>query len=328
MPRFVLIQLMFLILQVDVVGQSNSYTRRRVVPTYKAQSLDEALKAPAMMEKRHQENLKYLHDLQNWILELKPTIQSTYYVEELRKIYSSLGELEKYDLAREYETILKEENRINDLLSRYKRSQAANTKVQPPIKSTNTAKKPDYFLVGFAHYLKGDYAKAVQNYSRCLEADPNRTEALFQRAFAKSALKNYRGAIRDHDKVITLYSDYPLSGVSIYTVFNNKAYALFNLGRNEEAYALVNKALDGEKTKDYIWSTRAEIRLKMGDLEGCIMDATYALYSLNSKSRELYFIRGVALCRLQKTNEGCQDLSKAGELGESRAYDEISKYCQ
>ena len=40
-----------------------------------------------------------------------------------------------------------------------------------------------------------------------------------------------------------------------------------------------------------------------------------------------YWRRGTAKIRLGLKESGCLDFSKAGELGEQEAYNEINKYC-
>lgn len=41
-----------------------------------------------------------------------------------------------------------------------------------------------------------------------------------------------------------------------------------------------------------------------------------------------YFFRGLAKIKMSNKSEGCQDLSKSGELGNAEAYTEIKKNCQ
>jgi hypothetical protein len=38
--------------------------------------------------------------------------------------------------------------------------------------------------------------------------------------------------------------------------------------------------------------------------------------------------RGIAKLQLGQKDDGCLDLSEAGQLGFSKAYSEIKKYCQ
>ena len=47
-----------------------------------------------------------------------------------------------------------------------------------------------------------------------------------------------------------------------------------------------------------------------------------------SKVADAYYYRGLAKIILHQKDNGCLDLSKAGELGFYQAYDEIKKYCK
>ncbi|MEA1898076.1 MAG: tetratricopeptide repeat protein [Bacteroidota bacterium] len=72
---------------------------------------------------------------------------------------------------------------------------------------------------------------------------------------------------------------------------------------------------------------RAYIKSLVNDLPGAIYDYGQAI-SLNKEFREAYYNRGLINIYLNETERGCQDLSKAGELGLREAYYAISKYCR
>ena len=48
---------------------------------------------------------------------------------------------------------------------------------------------------------------------------------------------------------------------------------------------------------------------------------------INPEFVEAYYSRGLAKIGLGQKESGCLDLSKAGELGYSKAYESIKKYC-
>lgn len=51
------------------------------------------------------------------------------------------------------------------------------------------------------------------------------------------------------------------------------------------------------------------------------------IIELHPNPAEYYFNRGVAKIEYGQKDDGCLDLSKAGELGYSRAYEVIQKLC-
>ena len=72
---------------------------------------------------------------------------------------------------------------------------------------------------------------------------------------------------------------------------------------------------------------RAYIKSLVNDLPGAIYDYNQSI-SLNKEFQEAYYNRGLINIYLNETEKGCQDLSKAGELGLREAYYAISKYCR
>ena len=72
---------------------------------------------------------------------------------------------------------------------------------------------------------------------------------------------------------------------------------------------------------------RGELKAVQHDNKGAIDDYTTAI-TLDGRLRMAFYQRG--LIRIQvsaEKNNGCLDLSKAGELGLKEAYEAIKKYC-
>jgi tetratricopeptide (TPR) repeat protein len=109
------------------------------------------------------------------------------------------------------------------------------------------------------------------------------------------------------------------------TLYNNKGYNLILLKKYKEAEPLVNKAISLDKKTDYIWGTKGELEYYLGNYS----DAVNAM----SKSIKIkptansYYFRGLAEIKLGNKEKGCSDLSKSGEMGETKAYTEIKNNC-
>ena len=48
---------------------------------------------------------------------------------------------------------------------------------------------------------------------------------------------------------------------------------------------------------------------------------------INKEADNSYYFRGLSKIKIGQKEEGCKDLSKAGELGKSEAYKAISHNC-
>ena len=73
--------------------------------------------------------------------------------------------------------------------------------------------------------------------------------------------------------------------------------------------------------------SRAYAKSMLKDFRGAIKDYSQAIY-LNPNDGNAFLNRGYCKLNLGYVEQACQDFSKAGELGESEAYDAIKNYCQ
>ncbi len=76
--------------------------------------------------------------------------------------------------------------------------------------------------------------------------------------------------------------------------------------------------------EDYFDSGTAKAELQ--DNKGAIQDYNKAI-ELNPNDADVYYNRGAAKIMSGQKDDGCLDLSKAGELGSAKAYESIKEYC-
>jgi len=79
-----------------------------------------------------------------------------------------------------------------------------------------------------------------------------------------------------------------------------------------------------QTAEDYFNLGYAKSGLK--DYKGAIQDLNKAI-ELNPKFADAYINRGIAKITSGQKDDGCLDLSKAGELGYAEAYEAIKEYC-
>jgi tetratricopeptide (TPR) repeat protein len=75
----------------------------------------------------------------------------------------------------------------------------------------------------------------------------------------------------------------------------------------------------------YLYYNRGNVYVRRKDYQQAIADYTQAI-ALDPRLAEAYYNRGLALIDSDKTTEGINDLSKAGELGLYTAYSLIKKH--
>jgi tetratricopeptide (TPR) repeat protein len=132
-------------------------------------------------------------------------------------------------------------------------------------------------------------AKAVEECTKAINIDPNFTEAYMYRGNIKGILLDHKGAIKDYSKVIELEPE------------------------NETAYTRRGTSYNFSK----------QYSKALNDFNMAIKLAGDNIYALSN----LYCFRGFTKIGLNLKNEACEDFSKAGELGNSAAYDLIKIHC-
>ncbi len=301
------------------------------------------------------ENVWYPNDFSNYYLGL-----SYYYQDNIKEAKKAFKKVKNFEPAKQYLTAIDKNQKIqnpysntitessnsnsttnnNELakISDYYKSKDYDkilTILQPIERSIEIGKISDSKTILFVYanktycnyYLK-NYAMAISDATKAINSyNGDETASLyFIRAMSKTELKDYYGANTDFDYLIDNYGKNNFKQNSLATLINNKAYNLILLKEYKSAKPLVDKALSLENNTDYIWDTKGELEYYLGNYAESVKAMTNSLNL--SKRANSYFFRGLANIKLGKKSEGCSDLSKAGELGESKAYEEINNNCK
>lgn len=182
------------------------------------------------------------------------------------------------------------------------------------------------FLIGYVSELLKQPNEAIKYYSIIINSDNTFLDAYFRRGIMLTEIENRVEAIKDYDYIINFTRTNNQNFEQIATVYNNKAYALIALKKYDEAEPLVEKALLIDQSLSYIWDTRGELNYHKGNFQQCIEDMNKAISI--SESANSFFFRGLAKIKFGLKEDGCIDLIKAKEQGESEAIIKIQELCK
>jgi tetratricopeptide (TPR) repeat protein len=187
---------------------------------------------------------------------------------------------------------------------------------------------------GISQVSNEDYAKAIEHFDGLLLINKNCYYCHYYKAFSEFKLKDYTRSVADYTKAIN------------------------QLEADGWRRVLTKDSIDRERSNYY--SQRGDAKVKLSDFRGAILDYSKSI-ELNPKNTHSFAGRGFAKGGMNKFQEAvldfqrailldendplayvgralanislnnldsaCLDLSKAGELGDSSAYDLIVAYC-
>lgn len=161
-------------------------------------------------------------------------------------------------------------------------------------------------------FLK-DYRGAISDYDFAIRLDSLNPDLLVERGNIKVKLKLNIDGIHDFNQAISLdsttHSAYFSRGLVMQYHSNNYKQAI-------DDYSMAIRQLNVQKKE------KSEIRFNL-ELDLFINAGRTKVYNL----KNYYMKRGMARLKVGIKDDACLDLSKAGELGMSSAYDLIKKNC-
>ena len=178
--------------------------------------------------------------------------------------------------------------------------------------------------------------------------DSTNASAYFNRAMLYSIMQKYDQSIDDYNKSIRIDSTNAMVWFSrantrykllelLYSFDEETSFVNENNSKNNpkrvyigQTYEMVlndySKALQLDPDFTYALFNKATTKIKMADYKGAIEDYSTALTCEPTLS-DIYYNRGLLLIILHNSNDGCIDLSKAGELGITESYNVIKRFC-
>jgi len=182
---------------------------------------------------------------------------------------------------------------------------------------TQTAK--DLTQKGRELYEKREYMEALLNLNKAIEIDPNYAAAYYVRGNIKEAFEDHHGAMKDYNKSIEKNPK-----------FSDAYFVRGNVKMNLQDYygAIDDFSAAIGLNENYIeaYFNRGKAKQFLQAYEDAINDCS-KIIQINPKNMDAYYMRGILRIDFGDTRNGCLDLSKAGELGDLKAYEAIKEKC-
>ncbi|MGB2728304.1 MAG: tetratricopeptide repeat protein [Halobacteriota archaeon] len=162
---------------------------------------------------------------------------------------------------------------------------------------------------GTAYGKKGEFDRAIEDFDKVIELNPEYASAYYNRGLTYSNLKRDKEAIADYNKAIELDPKYAYA-------YNNRGTAYRNLKRDEEAIADYNKAIELNPNFAYAYNNRGTAYSNLKKYEEALEDYNKAV-ELDPNFAMAYNNRGVAYYKLEKYRKAKGDYNKAIELDQN-----------
>lgn len=199
--------------------------------------------------------------------------------------------------------------------------------------ANNSDNADAYFARALDFMLVQDFAEAIKDYTKAIEANSDFAMAYFNRAVVRykqleynlSQTGNTENNLSAMSMDLKIGKNSAISGknnandpVSAQLKDNKRAYEHEMISRD---YDMVIKLNPGFV---YAYFNRGNLRCTQRDFRAAIQDYSEAI-ERDPEFAEAYFNRGLARLSLGEANNGIADLSKAGELGIVNAYSIIKR---
>jgi tetratricopeptide (TPR) repeat protein len=182
---------------------------------------------------------------------------------------------------------------------------------------SQTAK--DFTQKGMEFYERHEYMEALINLNKAIEIDPNYSKAYFVRANIKDAFDDRHGAMKDYNLAL---EKNPKFADAFFCRGNVKMKLQDYYGAIDDYSAAIS--LNESYIEAYF--NRGKAKQYLLAYEDAINDCS-KIIQINPKNFDAYYMRGILRINFGDVKNGCLDLSKAGELGDLKAYEAIREKC-
>ncbi len=170
-----------------------------------------------------------------------------------------------------------------------------------------------------AKFESKDFRGAIEEFNKVITLDPRYTIAYAYRGHSKAKLADYPGAIEDFNKAIELNPRFDAAYV-------DRGYAKSVAGDYEGAQADFTEAIKIDPHYAIAYNSRGEIRLRLKNYQAAIEDFDFVI-RYAPKYATAYLSRGIAKNWLG-INSACADWNQAAKLNCTEAFNLLKKYCR
>ena len=191
--------------------------------------------------------------------------------------------------------------------SRYLNTLLTLAKPAKPLSQANqTISAEAYLRRGDACYDLGLYNRAIANYDKVIQLEPDYARAYYNRGLAKGQLGQYFAAISDFDKAIQLKPDNA-------NAYYNRGLAKGQLGQYFAAISDYDKAIQLKPDDAMAYMNRAAVKAALGQYFAAISDFDKAI-QLKPDDARAYYGRGLVKADLGQHFAAISDFDKAIQL--------------
>ncbi len=180
---------------------------------------------------------------------------------------------------------------------------------------------------GRIYARKGEYEKAIKEYTKAIELKPDYVEAHNELGCAYDDIKEYEKAIEKYSKAIELKPDYEMA-------FYNRGNAYYHMRKYEKAIEDYTRAVELQPDYEIAFYNRGCVYANIEEYEKAIEDYTRAI-ELKPDYEKAFYNRGNVYADIEEYEKAIKDYTRAIELkpddgnsynNRADAYCQIKKY--
>ena len=177
----------------------------------------------------------------------------------------------------------------------------------------------DYFASGRNYMKKGNFKEAILDFDLAIDIQPTGT-IYYNRAFAKSEVKDFNGAIEDYNKAIELKH-------RIVEAYFERGFCKDQLNNPEGAIADYTKVIEIDPTYVDAYNNRAFTNMKQKKYIEAIKDFDKSI-KIKPGYGIAYTNRGYAKLKIGDKTGACDDWTIASVLGVEEAKKFMNEFCK